>query len=174
MRSSGQKRRYLALATIVTVMPALAGCGGPSYPAGAVTEHAAGTRFSVHISGPADRAAGNVRVDLPLMAEATASVFDTAAFPGPADPFDHALAPGQECAMWTRQMPLLHRPDPDSDIYFRWIDGGGGIPRFSLFTIGYHIAMDYLRRHPHVTMAALTALPAKAILDGSHYQPCPG
>ncbi len=266
-------RRYLALAAAGAIITGLAGCGGSSFPTGAVTEHAAGSRFTVTISAPADRTAGSVGVNLPqfiahaldhisallpgpstvitvgygpsqvvghlipqtgtngvtytatsgnivvnfgataqvslrrslfwlqrdlahevnhtarmrgpgagfgvnlldeMMTEATASVFAKAAFPGAAAPYDEALTPGQECAMWTREMPLLYVSDPGGITYDQWIAGGGGVLRYSLFTIGYHIATDYLREHQDVDIAALTALPAKTILDGSHYQPCPG
>jgi Predicted Zn-dependent protease (DUF2268) len=107
-----------------------------------------------------------------MMSEATASVFDTAAYPGPPDPFTQALTRSQECSMWTRERPLLYEPDPGGNAYDQWVDGGQGVLPMSLFTIGYHIAVDYLRMHPHTSVEALTALPAKAILDGSNYQPC--
>lgn len=255
----------------VTLIFLLASCAAASLPTGAVTEYAAGLRFRVTITAPADKAASSVGVNLPkyiahalahisgllpgpssvitvdygsnevaggllpqmgvngitfslssgnivvnfgptanvsvrrslwwlqrdlahevdhtarmagpgdgfetdllneMMTEATASVFDTAAYPGPPDPFTQALTPSQECTMWTKEKPLLSRPDPTASLYDQWMDGGQGVLPTSLFTIGYQIAVDYLRAHPQASAETLTALPAKAILEGSNYQPC--
>lgn len=100
--------------------------------------------------------------------EGISSVFDEAAFPGPPNPWDNALKASQECTMWKQAKPLLG----DSGLYAQWMFGGGGVPHWTAFAIGYHIVRDYLHHHPHTSWAALTSTSASAILAGSHYQPC--
>jgi hypothetical protein len=100
--------------------------------------------------------------------EGISSVFDEAAFPGPPNPWDNALKASQECTMWKQAKPLLG----NSGLYSQWMFGGGGIPHWTAFAIGYHIVRDYLHHHPHTSWATLTSTSASAILAGSHYQPC--
>jgi hypothetical protein len=100
--------------------------------------------------------------------EGISSVFDLAAFPGPPSPSDRAISRSQECALWKRAQPLL----ADFGLYDQWMFGGGGVPHWTGFTIGYDIVSGYMRHHPHTTWAAVTAASADTILAGSHYQPC--
>ena len=103
-----------------------------------------------------------------IISEGISSTFDVAAFPGPPNPWDQAISPGQECVMWRKAQPLLGQ----TGLYDMWMFGGYGVPHWTAFTIGYHIVEDYLRRHPHTSWPALTAATASAILAGSNYQPC--
>lgn len=66
------------------------------------------------------------------------------------------------------RQPLLGRPG----LYDQWMFGGDGVPHWTAFTIGYDIVTGYRLRHPDTSWAALTSLPAAAILAGSRYQPC--
>jgi uncharacterized protein YjaZ len=50
-------------------------------------------------------------------------------------------------------------------------DSSMGIPHWAGFTIGYHIAADYLLRHPATTTSTLATLSAASILAGSDYSP---
>ena len=102
------------------------------------------------------------------ISEGIATVFDLAAFPGPPDPFAQAITPAQECTLWDKAKPELG----DTNLYDLWMFGGPGVPRWTAFTIGYHIVNDYRDHHRNVSWAQLTAASAAAILAGSHYQPC--
>ena len=104
-----------------------------------------------------------------LISEGIATAFDQAAFPGPADPWTHAITQTQECAQWEKAEPQLGY----TSFYNTWMLGGHGIPHWTGFTIGYHIVNQYRSHHPGVSWAALTSTRAEAILAGSHYQPCP-
>lgn len=101
--------------------------------------------------------------------EGIATAFDQAAFPGPPDPWNQAITPAQECALWKKATPQLG----DTGLYDLWMFGGSGVPHWTAFTIGYHIVNDYRNRHPDVSWATLTSASAASILTGSHYQPCP-
>jgi hypothetical protein len=103
-----------------------------------------------------------------LITEGIATAFNQAAFPGPPDPWTHAITPAQECALWTKAQPQLGH----TGLYARWMFGGPGVPHWAGFTIGYHIVADYRSHHPDTTWAALTSTSATTILAGSHYQPC--
>ena len=103
-----------------------------------------------------------------IISEGISSVFDETAFPGPPNPWDRAISPRQECALWRTATPRLGNPG----LYDLWMFGGDGVPHWTGFTIGYDIVADYRDRHPQVSWPALTALSAAAILAGSHYQPC--
>ena len=60
-----------------------------------------------------------------------------------------------------------------SRLYQAWMfgDSSMGIPHWAGFTIGYHIAADYLLRHPATTTSTLATLSAASILAGSDYSP---
>ena len=103
-----------------------------------------------------------------IISEGISSVFDEAAFPGTLNPWDRAISPGQECALWRKARPQLGY----LGFYDLWMFGGNGVPHWTGFTIGYHIVKDYRDRNPTVSWPALTATSAAAILAGSHYQPC--
>jgi hypothetical protein len=102
------------------------------------------------------------------ISEGISSVFDLAAFPGPPNPWDRAVSRSQECALWTQAQPLL----ADSGLYHQWMLGGGGVPHWTAFTIGYDIVADYRHYHPHASWSAINDASAATILAGSHYQPC--
>lgn len=105
-----------------------------------------------------------------LISEGMATAFDQAAFPGPVDPWTHAITPARECALWKQAEPQLDYPG----LYDAWMFGDGalGIPNWTGFTIGYHIVYDYRRHHPSVSWETLTLTSATTILAESHYQPC--
>ena len=103
-----------------------------------------------------------------LITEGISSALDIAAFPGTPEPYDRAITRSQECSLWKQAQPLLRQ----SGLYDQWMFGGGGIPHWTGFTIGYDIVTDYHQRHPDTDWAAITAASAATILAGSHYQPC--
>jgi uncharacterized protein YjaZ len=104
-----------------------------------------------------------------IISEGIATAFDQAAFPGPSNPWTHAITLTQECALWKKAKPQLGY----TDLYDPWMFGSPGIPNWTGFTIGYHMVNDYRSHHPSVSWATLTSTSAAAILAGSHYQPCP-
>ena len=75
-----------------------------------------------------------------IISEGISSVFDEAAFPGPPNPWDRAISPGQECALWRKATPLLGLLP---GLYDFWMFGGDGVPHWTGFTIGYDIVKDY-------------------------------
>jgi len=106
-----------------------------------------------------------------LISEGMATAFDQAAFPGPLNPWTHAITPSRECALWNEAEPQLGNPG----LYDTWMFGDTylGIPNWTGFTIGYHIVQDYRRYHPGVSWATLASTSAATIFAGSRYQPCP-
>jgi hypothetical protein len=103
------------------------------------------------------------------ISEGIATAFDQAAFPGPPDPFAQAITPTQECTLWEKVKPQLGA----TNLYSLWMFGGPGVPRWTAFTIGYHIVNDYRDHDRNVSWAQLTSASATAILAASRYQPCP-
>jgi hypothetical protein len=103
-----------------------------------------------------------------IISEGISSAFDIAAFPGTPSPWERAITHSQECALWKQAQPLLVQPG----LYDQWMFGGGGIPHWTGFTIGYDIVTDYHQRHPETSWPAITAASAASILAGSLYQPC--
>ena len=106
-----------------------------------------------------------------LISEGMATAFDQAAFPGPVDPWTHAITPARECALWKKTEPQLGY----TGLYDAWMFGDKslGIPNWTGFTVGYHVVNDYRRYHPGVSWEKLALTSAATILAGSHYQPCP-
>jgi hypothetical protein len=103
-----------------------------------------------------------------IVCEGISSVFDMVAFPGPPNPWDRAISRRQECALWRQAQPVL----AGYGLYDQWMFGGGGVPHWTAFTIGYDIVTDYRQGHPDMSWPAITAASAATILAGSHYQPC--
>jgi hypothetical protein len=103
------------------------------------------------------------------ISEGIATAFDQAAFPGPPDPWTHAITPAQECTLWRKAESQVGA----TNLYNLWMFGGPRVPHWTAFTIGYHIVNDYRDHHRTVSWAQLTAAGAPAILAASHYQPCP-
>jgi uncharacterized protein YjaZ len=67
--------------------------------------------------------------------------------------------------MWARARPLLNQ----TGLYDQWFFGGGGVPRWTAFQIGYHIVRGYLNRHPNATAASIVRLNAATIYAGANY-----
>jgi uncharacterized protein YjaZ len=104
-----------------------------------------------------------------LVSEGMASAFRHQAFPGTDAPWDNALTPVQEHALWKQAQPLLTQGG--LPIYSEWFYGGDGVPKWAGFTIGYHFAEDYIQHHPGTSAASLVDAPAATMLAGSRYAP---
>jgi Predicted Zn-dependent protease (DUF2268) len=104
-----------------------------------------------------------------FVSEGMASAFFHQAFPGTNAPWDNALSVVQEHTLWDRAKLLLNQTGLQD--YEQWFYGGDGVPEWAGFTIGYHIAEDYIQHHPGTTAASLVATPAATILGGTTYAP---
>jgi uncharacterized protein YjaZ len=77
--------------------------------------------------------------------------------------------PSREHALWDRAELLLTQGG--LQLYDQWFFGGNGVLEWAGFTIGYHIAEDYIQHHPGTSAASLVDAPAASILAGSGYAP---
>jgi Predicted Zn-dependent protease (DUF2268) len=78
-----------------------------------------------------------------LVTEGLADHFVTEAFPDtPPQPWDHALSAEQETELWRKAQSVLE--DPDGYDHWSWFLGGGDLPRWAGYTLGYRIAEAYL------------------------------
>jgi uncharacterized protein YjaZ len=78
-----------------------------------------------------------------LVTEGLADHFAAEAFPDtPPQPCDHALSAEQEAELWRKAQPILDVPGGyNHPVWFR---GGGSLPRWAGYTLGYRIAKAYL------------------------------
>ena len=84
-------------------------------------------------------------------------------------PFARALSSGEERNEWHELQPHLNDVD-DYATHGRWFFGAPGTPRWTGYTIGYHIAKSYLQRHPRDTAAGLALLPTATVVSQSGYR----
>ncbi len=120
------------------------------------------------VRGVTRRGLGVVLLDS-LVGGGIEAAFDTAAFPGPPDPWVVALTPAQQCTWWRRAVPEL----ADPGLSEQWMFGYVGVPHWAGFTLGYHLVGAYRLRHPREGWRALTMARGPAVLAGSHFDPCP-
>lgn len=104
-----------------------------------------------------------------LVTEGLATAFDSQAWHGLAEPWMNAISPAQEAALWQRMKQSLNTAGVT--VYDQWFFGSSDIPRWTGFTIGYHIVSDYLKRHPRDSAASIADVPANSIITGSGYSP---
>jgi hypothetical protein len=104
-----------------------------------------------------------------LVSEGMASAFFHQAFPGTNAPWDNALTSAQEHALWKQAQPLLTQGG--LTVYSEWFYGGDAVPKWAGFTIGYHMAENYIQHHHGTSAASLVDTPAATILAGSNYAP---
>jgi hypothetical protein len=78
-----------------------------------------------------------------LVTEGLADHFAADAFPEtPPQPWDHALSAEQETELWRKAQPILEAPGGYN--HQAWFLGGGDLPRWAGYTLGYRIAEAYL------------------------------
>jgi hypothetical protein len=78
-----------------------------------------------------------------LVSEGLADHFVADAFPDtPPQPWDNALAADQETALWRKAQSVLEVPAGYN--HRTWFFGGGDLPRWAGYTLGYRIAEAYL------------------------------
>jgi uncharacterized protein YjaZ len=100
-----------------------------------------------------------------LVTEGMSSAFDIQVQPTDIPPWTRALTRQQGRTLWTRARPLLNQ----TGLYDQWFFGGGDVPHWTAFQIGYHIVRDYLNRHPNDTAASIVRLNAATIYVGANY-----
>jgi Predicted Zn-dependent protease (DUF2268) len=78
-----------------------------------------------------------------LVTEGLADHFAAEAFPDtPPQPWDHALSADQETELWRKAQAVLDVPRGYN--HHSWFVGGGDLPRWAGYTLGYRIAEAYL------------------------------
>jgi hypothetical protein len=104
-----------------------------------------------------------------IVTEGSAEAFVRETYPqAPSIPWVQPLTRADKTAVWHRLRPLLSEPD-DIDVHQAWFVGGGALPSWPGYRIGYEIARRYLTRHPGSTAAELALLPAQRIFAGSGF-----
>jgi len=104
-----------------------------------------------------------------LIFEGRACSFSRILFPGPPSPWTEALTSKQEAEQWENIQSHFTENSYEKQIEF--IFGGGTVPRFTGYTIGYHIVRSFLERNPRMTVRDWTLMDAQDLLDNSHYEP---
>jgi hypothetical protein len=78
-----------------------------------------------------------------LVTEGLADHFVAEAFPDtPPQPWDHALSAEQETELWRKAQSVLEVPNGYN--HGAWFLGGGELPRWAGYTLGYRIVQAYL------------------------------
>jgi Predicted Zn-dependent protease (DUF2268) len=104
-----------------------------------------------------------------MVSEGLADAFALEAYArAPAIPWDHALNRVEEYVLWRAARSRLGERQ-DSAGHALWFYGSGRLPRWTGYTIGFHIVQSYLRRHPGLTAARMVTMPAARILRGSRF-----
>lgn len=100
-----------------------------------------------------------------LVSEGLADQFDREANGGDGRPWSHALAPHEWPGLLARIEPLLVSPDYD---HAAWFFGRrhslDTIPRWTGYTVGYHLVGAYLDAHPDARPSRMSSLPAADLL----------
>ncbi|MGH7609653.1 MAG: DUF2268 domain-containing putative Zn-dependent protease [Candidatus Dormibacteria bacterium] len=112
-----------------------------------------------------------------LVSQGMATAFDLAAFPGPPDPWVHALAGAQECQQWVQLKPALQETVPFTPVMYGGVVSSPSLgeiwlPPLTGLAIGYDIVAGYLSRHPGSDWSDLAVTPGREILAASGYRPC--
>ena len=102
-----------------------------------------------------------------LILEGRADSFARIVYPERQAPWTGALTPEQEAAQWQAMQDSLTSKDPS--INRRYIFGDGQIPRWTGYTIGFHIVQQYIHAHPEVSLEAWTSLDEHELLKQSGY-----
>ncbi len=100
-----------------------------------------------------------------LVSEGLCDQFDREVNGGDGSPWTHALAPHQWPAILAQIEPLLTSRDYD---HIAWFFGSqhslDTIPRWTGYTVGYHLIGAYLNAHPDARPSRLAGVPAPELL----------
>jgi len=104
-----------------------------------------------------------------IVTEGSAEAFVREAYPSaPRIPWVEPLPPAQKAAVWRRARAVLSAPD-DLDLHQTWFVGGGSLPRWPGYRIGYEMVRRYLAGHPKTSAAQLAMVPSRVIFAGSGF-----
>ncbi|MGE5223722.1 MAG: DUF2268 domain-containing putative Zn-dependent protease [Omnitrophica WOR_2 bacterium] len=108
-----------------------------------------------------------------LISEGSADAFAHLLFPGLNPEWVNALTPEQEADQWEQMQAHLREPPEDDALHRRFFFGDAdlGTPRFTGYTIGFHILQEYLIKHPQEPVAEWLKHDPEKILAESGYQP---
>ena len=102
-----------------------------------------------------------------VVTEGGAEAFVREAFPqAPPIPWVEQLPLAQEAAVWQRLRGVQSAPD-DLDAHQQWFVGGGALPHWAGYRIGYEMVRRYLARHPGTSAAQVATMPAGRIYADS-------
>jgi uncharacterized protein YjaZ len=106
-----------------------------------------------------------------VLIEGRADSFAHMLYPDTHAPWTEALTPEQERNQWQVMQKYLHARSPDTQQKFMFggLVGGNHVPRWTGYTIGFHIVQSYLQKHPEVTVDEWTRMDAHDLLDQSGY-----
>jgi uncharacterized protein YjaZ len=125
---------------------------------------------SVLMSGP-----GSQLTDLVdhMIVEGKADSFARLLYPDIHAPWTQALTPEQELNQWQAIRKYLNaRSDATQKKFmFGGLVDSNDVPRWTGYTIGFHIVQSYLQKHPHITVDEWTTMDAHDLLDQSSYNP---
>ncbi len=100
-----------------------------------------------------------------LVSEGLCDQFDREVNGGEGRPWSHALAPREWPAVMSRIEPLLDTRDYDHAAWFFGRQYGlDTIPRWTGYTVGYHLVGAYLDAHPDARPSRLCGIPAADLL----------
>ena len=102
-----------------------------------------------------------------LVFEGRAEWFAHTIYPAMNAPWAHALEGGALRDVWRRIEPRLGAIDPDFKHTVMF--GGGDVPHWAGYSIGYAIVESYCRRHPQASIADWTALDPDRLLADSGF-----
>ena len=102
-----------------------------------------------------------------LVSEGRADSFARLVYPNVAAPWTEALTPEQEMTQWRAMQQSLDARAPATHRKFMF--GGSDVPRWTGYTIGFHIVQSYLQKNPQVPVDEWTTMDAHELLDESGY-----
>jgi uncharacterized protein YjaZ len=112
--------------------------------------------------------------------EPLSELADYLVFEGRADSFAHILYP-ERSAPWTRALSSEEEErlwkamkkdlgSSDQGLWVRYAFGGDEAPRWTLYTVGFHVVQGYLERHPEQDVKGWTTVEAREIVEESGYE----
>jgi len=104
-----------------------------------------------------------------MVTEGSAEAFVRESYPSaPTIPWVEPLSTVDKAAVWRRARTVLSAPD-DLDLHQTWFVGGGSLPPWPGYRLGYEMVRRYLARHRRTTAAQLALIPSASIYAGSGF-----